>query len=64
MSAIQRGYEYNYECLTSNLIAGKPPLVDANGDSIPDGSLMEVMNAATAVVDSIWTKKGGAWYKY
>jgi len=60
----QREYEYKYVCLDTELVATKPPIVDADGVAIPNGSLCEVVGTVSGVVDSIWTRDGGEWYEY
>lgn len=53
-----------YTCLTTELDAGKPPLVDDDGLPIRDGSMCEVLDDVAGTVVSTFLMDDSAWYEY
>jgi hypothetical protein len=45
---------------------GQPPLLDEDGNSIPDNSMLEVFDGTLKTVASIWqySEDTGEWYQY
>jgi len=52
-----------YNCLTTDLVGGFPPLIDKHGGTINNGSIMKVRDDVTKEFTDFFQMTDGEWIK-